>query len=584
MVVPAIPEATLLIAVIGNSGRVAAISLGILAAVIAIVLYVASRSKWGQNKPLTKCITLAVLAHVWLLMYAYGTRVQRPGHGAGSGTYTLTSNDVSFVDFAPAPDVAEVLQAPTTLEPLPVPPSVVDEPSELIAESALPEAIEAATQEAAKQEPAPFEESPQVELSLDTSSIAPGQLVSQTDNGQKRTVGQTSIQLPARRRAVDQQLVPEVYQLRFSESRSQMASQLGGDATSEAAVEAALKWLASVQEPDGSWNAARHGAGRETRTLERDRQGTGSKSDTGMTALALLSFLGAGYTHDRGPYTQVVAAGLGYLVGEQMSSGDLAGRKQIGTGTDVLYARMYCHGMATLAIAEAYSMTGDPQLLKPMQRAAGYTLQAQNPHSGGWRYQFQFTGDPGDLSQFGWQAMALHSCENAGLQLPVGTHSLLAKFLDSVAAGRAGGLAVYRPTPGQRPTNAMTAEALAMRHLLNHALSSEGQQEANQMLLQQLPGRSEENLYYWYYATLALFQQQDDTWRIWNEAIKSHLISTQVVSGPATGSWDPRCIWAGYGGRLYSTTMSCLCLEVYYRYLPIYQTNRIANQPATPWR
>jgi hypothetical protein len=130
----------------------------------------------------------------------------------------------------------------------------------------------------------------------------------------------------------------------------------------------------------------------------------------------------------------------------------------------------------------------------------------------------------------------------------------------------------------------MTAEALAMRHLLNYPLSMAGQQEANQLLLQNLPGKSEENLYYWYYATLALFQQQDDAWRIWNEAMKYHLTSTQVVSGPATGSWDPRCIWAGYGGRLYSTTMSCLCLEVYYRYLPIYQANRVANQPATPWR
>jgi hypothetical protein len=245
---------------------------------------------------------------------------------------------------------------------------------------------------------------------------------------------------------------------------------------------------------------------------------------------------------------------------------------------------MYCHGMSTLAVAEAYAMTGDPQLLKPMQRAAGYTLQAQNPHTGGWRYQFQFTGDPGDLSQFGWQAMAIHSCEHAGLQLPAGTLPLMTKFLDSVSTGRAGGLAVYRPMPGQRPTPAMTAEALALRMLLDHPLTSLGQQEANQMLLQHLPGQSEENLYYWYYATLGLFQQQNEAWQVWNEAMKSHLTSTQVLSGPTTGSWDPRCIWAGYGGRLYSTTMACLCLEVYYRYLPIYQTNRVANQATTPWR
>ena len=36
------------------------------------------------------------------------------------------------------------------------------------------------------------------------------------------------------------------------------------------------------------------------------------------------------------------------------------------------------------------------------------------------------------------------------------------------------------------------------------------------------------------------------------------------------GSWDP--IRDGeYAGRAYSTAMGALCLEVYYRYLPIYK-------------
>ncbi len=67
--------------------------------------------------------------------------------------------------------------------------------------------------------------------------------------------------------------VPEIYQLRFSESKAMLAGQAGGDASTEAAVEAALRWLAANQESHGGWDAARHGAGRETRTLERDRKG-----------------------------------------------------------------------------------------------------------------------------------------------------------------------------------------------------------------------------------------------------------------------------------------------------------------------
>ncbi len=609
-------DATTLIGVASPAGRIAAISLGVVAALIAVVLWVASRSKWGQNKPLTKCIALAVLAHVWLLMYAHGTRIQRPGIGPGTGGgYSTTSND--FIEFTMEPSDVPELQVPSTLEPSPEKPS----PSETAIET--PHAIEAPPTltvsappvepvvDADKQlEPIPTDspirpqgvdvalsalqstlevqqgldqksDSTLFPKSVDQASIQP---VKYIEPSQARVVGRTTIQVAMHRRVADQQIVPEVYQLRFSESRSQLAGQLGGDESTEAAVEAALRWLASVQEYDGSWDAAKYGAGRETRTLDRDRQGTGSKSDTGMAALALLSFLGAGYTHDRGPYTQVVASGVGYLITAQMPSGDLAGPKQIGSGDDVRYARMYCHGMATLALAEAYAMTGDRRLLDPIQRAAAYTLRAQNPQTGGWRYQSQLTGDPGDLSQFGWQAMALSSCEHAGIGMPTGTQAKMTKFLDSVAAGRDGGLAVYRPVPGQSPTTAMTAEAFAMRMLLNHPLSVAGQQEANRYLLQNLPGTGEENLYYWYYATLALFQQQDDAWRIWNDAIKTHLTSTQVVNGSATGSWDPRCIWAGYGGRIYSTTMSCLCLEVYYRYLPIYQTGRMANQPLSGWR
>ena len=76
---------------------------------------------------------------------------------------------------------------------------------------------------------------------------------------------------------------------------------------------------------------------------------------------------------------------------------------------------MYCHGMAACALSEAYGMTHDARLREPVRRAVDYTLRAQDPVGGGWRYK---PGDAGDTSQLGWQMMTLKSAELAGIPIP----------------------------------------------------------------------------------------------------------------------------------------------------------------------
>ncbi|MHC5114899.1 MAG: hypothetical protein ACYTGP_10785, partial [Planctomycetota bacterium] len=76
------------------------------------------------------------------------------------------------------------------------------------------------------------------------------------------------------------------------------------------------------------------------------------------------------------------------------------------------------------------------------------------------------------------------------------------------------------------------------------------------------------NTYYWYYATLAMFQHQGDAWKKWNERVKDELLAHQVTLGRAAGSWPPNDKWSRSGGRIYQTAICCLTLEVYYRYLP----------------
>jgi hypothetical protein len=97
---------------------------------------------------------------------------------------------------------------------------------------------------------------------------------------------------------------------------------------------------------------------------------------------------------------------------------------------------------------------------------------------------------------------------------------------------------------------------------------------ATQNLVEHLPSwdGGNVNFYYWYYGTLAMFQAGGERWKAWNVEMRDTLEQRQRRGAPAVdGSWDPVGAWCGRGGRVYSTAMGALCLEVYYRYLPIYR-------------
>ena len=354
------------------------------------------------------------------------------------------------------------------------------------------------------------------------------------------------------------QEVPRAYRLRVAPNRSEVARRYGATDETEAAVRAALKWLADNQERDGRWNPARHQAGKEQRVLGRDRIGAGAQAETGISALALLAFLASGHTHEEGLYQENVQRGLDFLLRVQGSDGNLGGRAST-------YAFMYCHAMATFAVSEAYGMTADKRLEGPVRRAVMYTVTAQNPTTGGWRYH---VGDEGDTSLLGWQLMALKSADLAGIPMPAHTRQGAIRYLESVSSGRFGGLAAYRPVePASQP---MTAEALACRHFLGIPPNPRAANEAAHYLLSEMPGDGEPNFYYWYYATLGLYQTQGTAWDTWNESLQRELLAKQRDSGNVAGSWDPETVWGGYGGRVYTTALATLCLEVYYRFMPLY--------------
>ncbi|MBN2577455.1 MAG: hypothetical protein JXB10_00495 [Pirellulales bacterium] len=361
--------------------------------------------------------------------------------------------------------------------------------------------------------------------------------------------------------------LPDAYKLRTIPNRFGIARQHGATAETEKAVQAALKWLAENQAPDGRWDAGDHEAGVELQVLGRDRQNAGSQADSAVTGLALLAFLAAGNTHQSGDYQDHVRRGLEYLLSLQAADGNLGDKATI-------YEMMYAHAMAACALSEAYGMTKDPRLREPVLRAVNYIVKTQDPKGGGWRY---LPNIPGDTSQLGWAVMTLKSAELAGIVMPEATRQGIIRFLQSVSAGKSGGLASYRP--GEQVSRAMSAEALVCWQFLGLPRQHPACNEAGNYLLGQLPGQDvKPNDYYWYYATLGMFQLQGEYWQRWNQSMREVIVDRQVQAGPQTGSWNTDTLWGGYGGRVYTTAIATLTLEVYYRYLPLYAETAVTDR------
>jgi hypothetical protein len=598
-------------------------------------------TRFGQAKPVSKCVVLSLLAHALFLIYAYSTQILfgPPGKWTGQ-TVTVRLRDAAddqeaarlptsvpqpweqagaenvplmeaFPESRVTPSPAEPkrtpspVAAPDLLQPRPAdlatarppapslpapspPPLLPDKP----ANPAPPEKIAAATApptEGTPELPSPAATMPNLtDLLPDDdhpTSTTPSE-VATTPSNPLRDPGGAEASTPAEsvpapdaqsaeqftaaasgvpRRLGDGREVPESLRARVAADRLQAAQPFGASPRTEAAVAAALDWLASVQSDDGRWDADAFGAGRETRTLGHDRRGAGAQADTGITGLALLAFLGNGETHLEGEHRETVQHGLEFLLASQAANGSLAGNAEF-------FASMYCHGIATLALSEAYALSGDERLLPGLKRALQYTIESQH-HGGGWRYQ---PYDAGDMSQFGWQLMALKSAELGGISIPAGTRTRMAGFLRSCSAGRSRGLASYRP--GDRVSRTMTAEALVCRYFLEAENGPAQTSEAAAYLLEERPGEGQANYYYWYYGTVAMFQRQGDDWTRWNAALQSELLNRQRWDGGAVGSWDPDDQWGGYGGRIYSTSLAALSLEVYYRYLPLHVQQSVQDR------
>ena len=380
--------------------------------------------------------------------------------------------------------------------------------------------------------------------------------------------------------------VPPIYRSRLDTDRSLRAVRAGATAASEQAVERALDWLARHQDPDGRWDGgvARYDDG--TPVADDDDftvhcppgqtcfgECAYWEADTALTALALLAYLGAGYTHTEGRFSDTVSKGIDFLLAQQKRDGDLrGGSRAVG---------IYGHAMATLALCEAYALSLDERLKEPASRALAFLVSARARDGQAWRY---LPGArTGDTSILGWVVMALKSAREIGLPLASrpDLRAGILRWLDRVAAGQQKGLARYQPWEPVTPT--MTAEAWVCRQFLGTGGPGPASSEAAESLLKNPSDRGNANYYYWYYATLAMYQHGGQPWTRWNAQIRDRIVRLQRTSGHQAGSWDPDDSPYGVrGGRIYSTTLAALTLEVYYRYLRLYDPPSLPAESEQP--
>jgi hypothetical protein len=326
--------------------------------------------------------------------------------------------------------------------------------------------------------------------------------------------------------------------------------QLGGSDATERAIGAALEWLSKNQEADGHWDTRKHG-------------GKGDY-DTASAGLALLCYYGWDQSHNRASrYQNHTRKAIDWLVAQQKPDGDLRGG-----------GRMYCHGIAAIALCEAFGVSGDEALKEPAERAIAFILSAQSKSKGGWRYG---PGEDADTSVTGWQYMAMHSARMAGIKVPENAFEGARRWLDHAGGGKHGGIYGYTGPQAGKP--AMIATGMFCRQLDLLPPTDPKMGESAEALKMRPMNVRNPDFYYVYYGTLALYQHQGPIWAGWNERLKETLPLIQRKDGKETGSWDLGSGHGAAGGRVVSTAMATLSLEVYYRLLPMYG---FRNKDAAP--
>ncbi len=327
-------------------------------------------------------------------------------------------------------------------------------------------------------------------------------------------------------------------------------------------ISGALGWLSRHQRADGSWSCAEF-----ANACPDAKCGGGGEAcyDVGVTALAVLAFEGAGYSHMSDGYGENVQRGLKWLASLQDAEGCIGGR-------DKKY--LYAHAIATLAVIQDFHMTKSPMLRQVAQRAVRFVIETQTMGAG-WRYIPE--RKQSDTSVTTWMALCLAAARREGIEVPetawAGIRIWLLKKTHA-GTGRVG----YRERDdrGARladgvekfpPQEAMAACGLLCRLAAGRKTGDIDVTKKVAERLRACPPTWDDagtriDQYYWFFGTLAATSADLGVREVWDPALKRTLAGRQTKEGCGRGSWEPVDPWGRVGGRVYSTAMGALALEL----------------------
>jgi hypothetical protein len=384
----------------------------------------------------------------------------------------------------------------------------------------------------------------------------------------------------------------------------------------EKAILDGLRWLIRHQNPDGSWGAAKFAqrCNPEKKCVDGKFKYT-EHYDTGLTAMALLCFLRAGYADDskqdivdttlvkRHNLGEVVTKGLQWLVKRQQPDGSFEADR----------AFMYNESLCALALAEAYGMKKKSDWKDPAQKSIDFLQKAQRPNPAGkglwgWRYasladvekrrkeyptkdQYLAELHDSDTSVTGWAIRALESAKSAGLSVSKPAMEGAVAFCTWVTPADGDGLVGYiQPSQaGAELTGpndegfvyhatSMSAVAMCIRILVENDRRDPFFEQAAERIVKDMPlipldatQPSPADYYYWYYGSLALnlYDGPESTrknakyWGPWKKNVVECAMKVQdrTEGSCSNGGWTIGDRWHYAGGPIYCTAINVLTLE-----------------------